>query len=179
VNATPEEWRAVPGYEGLYEVSNKGRVRSLGRSISFYSVRWKGIVRRDVAPRLLKLWTMHTGHQMTTLSRDGVSIRPKVHRLVLEAFVGPCPDGMEACHYDDEPANNVLENLRWDTRSANISDRYRNGWVAPGTAMTLCKKGLHPLTGDNLLGGQRQRLCRACRQEWERSYRSMKRRQCA
>lgn len=51
-----------------------------------------------------------------------------VHRLVLEAFVGPCPDGMECCHDPDyNPSNNRLENLRWDTRKANMEDAKRHG----------------------------------------------------
>lgn len=47
----------------------------------------------------------------------------RIHRLVLEAFVGPCPSGMEACHNNGDPADNRLENLRWDTKSANMFDR--------------------------------------------------------
>lgn len=50
-----------------------------------------------------------------------------VHRLVLEAFVGPCPDGMEACHNDGNPLNNCLSNLRWDTHKNNQADRWRHG----------------------------------------------------
>jgi hypothetical protein len=50
-----------------------------------------------------------------------------VHRLVLLAFVGPAPEGMECCHNDGNKANNALSNLRWDTRSANMKDRTRHG----------------------------------------------------
>jgi len=50
-----------------------------------------------------------------------------VHRLVLEAFIGPCPDGMECCHYDGDPSNNCIENLRWDTRKENIRDAVKHG----------------------------------------------------
>jgi len=51
-----------------------------------------------------------------------------VHRLVLTAFTGPCPTGLEACHFPDtNPSNNYLENLRWDTRSANQKDAVRSG----------------------------------------------------
>ncbi len=49
-----------------------------------------------------------------------------VHLLVLESFIGPCPDGMECCHYDDDRGNNRLSNLRWDTRKNNSADAYRN-----------------------------------------------------
>ncbi len=50
-----------------------------------------------------------------------------VHRLVLEAFIGPCPEGSEACHYDGNKSNNVLTNLRWDTRQGNMADMIRHG----------------------------------------------------
>ncbi len=58
-------------------------------------------------------------------SRGQVTVR--VHHLVLETFVGPCPDGMESCHRDDDPTNNWVDNLRWDTRQANVNDKMRNG----------------------------------------------------
>jgi hypothetical protein len=49
-----------------------------------------------------------------------------VHRLVLETFAGPNPDGMECCHNDGNASNNRLDNLRWDTRKANIHDAIRH-----------------------------------------------------
>jgi hypothetical protein len=55
----------------------------------------------------------------------------RVHRLVLEAFIGPAPDGCEACHYDGNPANNRLDNLRWDTKAANQRDIDRHGTRSP------------------------------------------------
>jgi hypothetical protein len=60
--------------------------------------------------------------------------RRKIHRLVLEAFVGPCPDGMHCCHADDDKANNALTNLRWDTQKANMADAGRNGHIVRGEA---------------------------------------------
>src|SRR5262245_4122456 len=56
--------------------------------------------------------------------------RFSVHRLILEAFVGPCPEGMECCHHDGNPANNRLANLRWDTRRQNQPDARRHGSFA-------------------------------------------------
>jgi hypothetical protein len=55
-----------------------------------------------------------------------------VHRLVLEAFVGPCPEGMECCHYDGNPLNNHLGNLRWDTHKNNEADKRRHGTLSVG-----------------------------------------------
>jgi hypothetical protein len=56
-----------------------------------------------------------------------------VDRLVLEAFAGPCPEGLECCHNDGDPANNRLENLRWDTRKANVEDSRRHGTMRLGS----------------------------------------------
>lgn len=55
-----------------------------------------------------------------------------VHRLVLLAFVGPCPDGLQACHNDGDRENNRPDNLRWDTPSSNYADRDRHGTTATG-----------------------------------------------
>ena len=57
---------------------------------------------------------------------------------MLEAFVGPCPDGMECCHYDDNPYNNILSNLRWGTDQDNALDKVRNG---RGFLGEHCKNG--------------------------------------
>jgi hypothetical protein len=63
----------------------------------------------------------------------------KVHRLVLEAFVGPCPPGMECCHNDGNPLNNRLDNLRWDTRRSNQLDRNRHGTGSRGEKSTVSR----------------------------------------
>ena len=54
-------------------------------------------------------------------------VYPNVHKLILEAFVGPCPPGLECCHNDGNPHNNKLDNLRWDTKKANWNDRRKHG----------------------------------------------------
>lgn len=80
--------------------------------------------------RVLKPYTTGHGYQVVGLGR-----RPRqVHRLVLLAFVGPCPRGMECCHWDGNRANNKLANLRWDTRRANHSDKIRHGTHRRGSS---------------------------------------------
>ena len=123
-----ETWRAVIGYEGLYEVSDHGRVRSLDRvqtycRIDQYSGRNLTVVRKHRG-RMLRPGRMPRGHLSVALGK-GNSIC--VHVLVLEAFVGPCPPNHECCHDDDVPDHNVLSNLRWGTRSDNLHDAIRNG----------------------------------------------------
>lgn len=108
-----EVWKPVPGWEDSHEVSNLGRVRSLPR----IGNRWKG--------RVLKTPATPKGYAQVNLCLSGLTEHVEVHRLVLLAFVGPCPDGMEACHFPDrDPANNRLDNLRWDTPAANSADQY-------------------------------------------------------
>ena len=90
------------------------------------------------------------GHLQVKLVDDNKGARRGffVHRLVLLAFIGPCPSGMEGLHADDMPSNNTLSNLRWGTREQNHEDRKRNGRV-PALLKTYCLRG-HPLSGDNL-----------------------------
>jgi hypothetical protein len=111
-----EEWRWIPGWEGLYKASSWGRVKSMPR-------RTKHQLRpgKILAPGLLP-----TGYANVNLSRNG---RPKthyVHRLVLEAFRGPPPEGMAEClHRDGDPMNNNIGNLAWGTPKDNARDRKR------------------------------------------------------
>lgn len=72
------------------------------------------------------------GYLRVFIYSNGSRQRRAVHRLVLLAFVGPCPPGLEACHKDGNPANNALTNLRWDTHQNNINDRSRLGRTARG-----------------------------------------------
>lgn len=106
----------VVGYESLYEVSDLGRVKSRDR------------VDPLGRPREGQLLTpAGLRHLHVTLSDRGAKKQRTVHRLVLEAFVGPAPEGTEGCHWDGDPKNNRLDNLRWDTRIANIQDAIRHG----------------------------------------------------
>lgn len=152
-----EQWRPVVGWEGAYEVSDRGRVRSLERKT--WSRRGKGFW-QTVPARILRP-SMSRGYLRVVLQRDGRLANMSVHHLVLTAFVGPCPDGLEACHYDDDPRNNGLTNLRWDTRAANHADRTRNGG-SPNALKSECPSG-HPYTPENTYRNPNgSRKCRAC-----------------
>lgn len=93
-----EQWRVVPSLPRI-TVSNLGYILRDGKPIA-----------------ISERGRVYIGNRKTR----------QLGRLVLEAFVGPCPDGMECCHYDDNPFNNKLTNLRYDTPSANKRDRARN-----------------------------------------------------
>lgn len=143
-----ERWRPVAGCEGAYEVSDAGRVRSLYRIIT----RGDG-QRQRVRGRILSASPATDGRLRVGLHLPaGTRTRP-VHILVLTAFVGPCPPGMEGCHWDDDFTNNRLSNLRWDTRESNFRDRSRNGIGR----RDICSRG-HRRVEPNLRGG----ACRAC-----------------
>ena len=118
---TPETWKPVPGYEGLYEVSDFGRVRSLDRR-----VRCAHGGTRFVRGQVLRPGTMNEyGHVSVMLGRGGGS--RCVHDLVLSAFVGPRPEGFEARHLDTNGFDNRLPNLAWGTKSQNGKDVTRAG----------------------------------------------------
>lgn len=126
---TSEVWREVPGFPD-YQVSDLGRVwfKRLGRILKQEADCRKG------RPECLRV----------VLRKDRASIKVSVHRLVLGAFVGPCPLGMEGCHYDGNATNNRLSNLRWDTRASNQHDTMRHGRFHPPPAGTHLRGSAHP-----------------------------------
>lgn len=90
----------------------------------------------------------------------------RVHLLVLEAFVGPCPPGLEGCHTNGDGLDNKLTNLRWDTHAANMQDRLRHG-RNPSANATECPKR-HEYTPENTRIYRGKRHCRACDRERRR-----------
>jgi len=130
----PQIWKDVVGYEGYYQVSDRGLVRSLSRVVSVERLGKK--VERRLGQRYLRPAAMPSGHLQVSLTKDGKSKSLLVHILVLEAFKGPRPgDSMNwhGCHEDGEPSNNRLTNLRWDTRSGNEMDKVTHGRSNRGT----------------------------------------------
>ena len=126
-----EIWKPIIGWEGLYEVSDHGRVRSLDRTVKTS----KGHIRK-VKGRVLRPHgrTKSLPYDIVTLTRGGrrgapgmIEEMPYVHTLVLEHFVCPRPEGMEACHNDGNGMNNHIDNLRWDTHKNNMQDQLRHG----------------------------------------------------
>ena len=162
-----EEWRSVIGYEGLYEVSSLGRVRSLDRMTT-------GSSRYAVKGKLLKLSIKPgTGYLSVGLTRDGRTKTWNVHRLVGDAFIGPRPEGLVTCHADGDKTNNRAENLRYDTYGANLRDSVKHGThVMAGR--TRCPKGHEYTDANTRVTRDRKGLHRRCR-ECERIYRARKR----
>lgn len=108
----------IPNYESRYEISNNGEVRSKRRKNCILS------------PQKGKRGYWHLNLYKPDLKNTGRKrnlVTFLVHRLVLETFIGPCPEGMEGCHNDGNRSNNALENLRWDTRLNNATDTLKHG----------------------------------------------------
>lgn len=141
-----EQWRPVVGFEDHYQVSDLGRVRSLHRVI----VRSNGRKIR-LRPHMLTPTPQTDGRLKVRWT--GRTFR--VHLLVLEAFVGPRPDGHVACHSDDVYTNNTLSNLRWDLPAANYEDQKRNG---KSGKRDICSRG-HQRRHPNLTPNS---ACKAC-----------------
>lgn len=164
MNPTAEIWKPVVGWEDRYEVSDHGRVRSVDRVLELPS----GQTRRYKG-RVLNPGAHPAGHQIVGLYRDGKGKHVYVHTLVLEAFAGPRPGGCEALHWDDDPTNNNISNIRWGSRSDNLADMLRNGRHYQAS-QNHCKRG-HEFTPDNTYkNGPNGRGCKTCRQLRNRKY---------
>lgn len=120
-----EIWRPVKNYEGWYEVSSYGRVRSLDRVVVYSDGRkclWKG--------KILKIRKDNVGYLYCILYKNTRHKTSKVHRLVAQAFI-PNPDNLPVINHKDEvKTNNRVENLEWCTQSYNINYGTRNEKVS-------------------------------------------------
>lgn len=148
-----EKWLPVVGYEGLYEVSDAGRVRSLGRTD----------IRGRVWPaQMLKPANRPNGYKFVQLTALNTRRRMlSVHRLVAEAFI-PNPSLLPIVrHWDDDKKNNHVSNLLWGTESDNKKDAIRNGKNVYSNR-TECVNG-HPYSAANTrVDKHGHRYCRAC-----------------
>jgi len=118
-----EIWKSIPGYEGLYEVSNIGNVRGIDRMATFkdgspYKMQ-RGKVRSQGTDKIRR--------KTVDLYKNRARKTVYVHALVLLALVGPRPDKADCCHNDGNPSNNHVSNLRYDTRVGNFQDKLKHG----------------------------------------------------
>lgn len=158
-----EQWRAVHGFDGRYEVSDRGRVASLP-------------TRTWPTRRLLAVVEAKRGGYPTVVLRmNNRQFCKKIHRLVCEAFHGPPPHHSPVVrHLDGNPKNNTASNLAWGTHTENLLDSVAHG-THRGASKTECKHG-HLLSGENLYinpsSGSRQ--CRVCQARAKRDYKQRK-----
>ena len=158
---TTERWRSIPGWEGYYEVSDYGNVRSVDRTIT----RRDGQKRRFKGKQLAQATNRH-GYPMVVLSRPGITKSMKVHRLVLSAFIGPPQESDVCCHANGIRHDNRLTNLRWGTQSENMFDRRRHG-TDHQAKKTHCPQG-HPYDEANtkvIPSRPTARYCRECHRQ--------------
>lgn len=111
-----EVWKEVVGYEGYYEVSNIGNVRSVNRYVTSKEGKtW------NFKSRIIKPHSNNQGYLQTNLTRDGITKKPLIHRLVAEAFLGDMGSGMQVHHKNEITTDNRLENLEWVTPKVNVN----------------------------------------------------------
>ena len=119
-----EIWKDIEGYEGKYQVSNLGRVRSLDQMLS-YASRWGTIAYRPAKGKVLTAQKIHGGYLGVLFKVQGHTEMKLVHRLVAKAFV-PNPQNLETVnHIDEDKTNNRADNLEWMSRADNV--RYGTG----------------------------------------------------
>lgn len=115
-----EIWKDIKGYEGLYQVSNLGRVKSLARKV----IKAYG-AEHNLKEKLRVINSDNVGYQVVRL-HNGKGKTFKVHRLVAKAFLGE-PNGLEVNHIDGDKSNNKVENLEYCTRGENLKHCWDNG----------------------------------------------------
>lgn len=121
-------YRNCPGHPG-YRVGDDGSVWSCRSFQGTLLTTW----------HRLKPHADGHGHLFVRLCNLGRATQPKVHRLVLEAFVGPRPEGLECCHNNGDHKDNRLVNLRWDTHQSNVDDSIRHGTYTRGERIVHAK----------------------------------------
>ena len=156
----------MPGWAGAFEASSQGRVRSLDRVIFSSDGRCWPVSGQVRTPRM-----GNRGYLVVSIgdSQRGWRNWP-VHRLIALAFHGTRPPGMDVCHNNGDRVDNRAENLRYDTRSANILDAVGQGThFSPNRDKTHCRQN-HPLSGSNLYvpPGSNSRHCKQCQRDRQR-----------
>lgn len=135
-----EIWKDVPNYEGLYQVSNYGRLKSLEKSVKFYSGYAKKKCERKYPERIICKNHIANGYLQLELYKNGKAKKIKMHRLVAETFI-PNPNNYPCVnHKDENKLNNCVDNLEWCTYSYNNSYNnchIRRGKTQKGKSKTL------------------------------------------
>jgi len=125
-------WRDVVGWEGWYQVSDTGAVRSVNRTVVFKDGRV-----RDYDGVVIAQYKDKAGYPKVTLNANKHDRRVHVHVLVAAAFIGPRPPGKHVCHGDGDKTNNRRRNLRYGTAVENAEDTRRHGgWARPNRKLT-------------------------------------------
>ena len=121
-----EIWKDIPGYEGKYQASTEGRIRSVNRVVKGKCHFTGDNFDRQIKSRILRPGRYCKSKHISVVLGHGTVGKP-VHQLIMLTFVGEKPEGREVLHKNGDPTDNRLENLRYGTRTENILDVYRQG----------------------------------------------------
>ena len=141
-----ERWLPIPGYVNAYEVSDLGKVKSIPRVVTRSNGRFYTVKGGDKAA------TPGGPYPIVTLKMRGSRKTFRIHVLVMRAFVGECPEGLQVCHRDGNSYNNCLRNLRYGTPKSNHADRKRHGRGNEGS-----RHGNSKLTEERVLALREER----------------------
>lgn len=126
-----EIWKDIKDYEGLYQVSNLGRVKSLRKEVNFYCGLYMEIKKRVYRERIISLKKSNKGYLNITLYKNGIEKHFNVHRLVAETFLTNINNLPAVNHIDGNKENNKVDNLEWCTYSENMKHAVRTGLFKP------------------------------------------------
>jgi hypothetical protein len=121
-----EIWKDIPGYEGCYQASTLGRIKTIAHPVAGKNPYTGNPFTRIVAERILRPGKFCKGGHVSVVLKRNTNGKP-VHQLIMKTFIGDCPEGMEVLHKNGDPQDNRLINLRYGTRSENIIDVYYQG----------------------------------------------------
>lgn len=151
-----EQWKPIKGFEGLYEVSNYGSVRSIDRTVTDARGLLKKLKGKELFFTISKIdKKSHLPRARVQLWKNNCAFLKQVHRLVAEAFI-PNPDHKPTVnHIDGNPLNNEVGNLEWATYSENEAHAYRTGLVKARTGFTPTNAtrvvAFNPQTNDEII----------------------------
>ena len=114
-----EIWKDIPGYEGIYQASNLGRIKVLSRVIYVTRSGYRTGSYSYVAPEKIMSPGIRTNYLCITLTKDGQKCNHILHRLIAKTFLSEYKDDLEVNHKDEDKLNNVLDNLEVCTREYN------------------------------------------------------------
>jgi hypothetical protein len=152
-----ETWKPIPEWEGVYEASSLGRIRSIGRTVQ------RGGHDMRVAEKILKLNEHQSGYVRVVLSHAGRRLDDQLHSIIARTFHGPRPEGLEVRHVSGIQSDNSAANLKYGTSSENALDTVAHGNNVQRNR-THCPFG-HALAAPNLVAAESKRghrKCRAC-----------------